>query len=33
MKFKKLFSTKDTQKLIYLAKYIDIIMKKFPAMN
>ena len=29
MKFKELFSTKDTQTLINLAKYVDIIMKKF----
>ena len=33
MKFKELFSTKDTQTLINLAKFVDIIMKKFPAMN
>ena len=31
MKFKELFSTKDTQPLINLAKFV--IMKKFPAMN
>ena len=33
MKFKELFSTKDTQTLINLAKFVDIIMKKFPVMN
>ena len=33
MKFKELFSTKDTQTLINLAKYVDIIMKKFLAKN
>ena len=33
MKFKELFSTKDTQTLINLAKYVDIIMKTFPAVN
>ena len=33
MKFKELFSTKDTQTLTSLAKFVDIIMKKFPAMN
>ena len=33
MKFKELFSTKDTQTLISLAKFVDIIMKKFPVMN
>ena len=33
MKFKELFSTKDTQTLINLAEYVDIIMKKFSAMK
>ena len=33
MKFKELFSTKDTHTLIKLAKYVDIIMKKFLAKN
>ena len=33
MKFKELFSTKNTQTLINLAKFVDIIMKKFPVMN
>ena len=33
MKFKELFSTKDTQTLTNLAKFVDIIMKKFPVMN
>ena len=33
MKFKELFSTKDTQTLINLAKFVDIIMKKFPVIN
>ena len=28
MKFNELFSTKDTQKVINLAKYVDIIMKR-----
>ena len=33
MKFNELFSTKAIQTLISLAKYVDIIMKKFSAMN
>ena len=33
MKFKELFSTKNTQTLMNMAKYVDIIMKKFPATN
>ena len=33
MKFKELFSTKDTQTLINLAKFVDIIMKKFLVTN
>ena len=33
MKFKELISTKDTQTLINLAKFVDIIMKTFPVMN